>query len=265
MNELTDLTGWAWFWPIIKALLLLLAGYLLAKAASKSANAFLGKHATQQQSMILKKCIFFGVMLLFFVSALQQLHFKLTVLLGSAGILTAAIGFASKTTISNMICGIFLIIEKSFQAGDTIKVKGITGVVDSIDLLSVKLTTFDHTLVRIPNETILSSELINLTHYRYRRLDILVGVGYGENLDKVKKTLLSLVENNELALQKPEPKVHVIEFADSSVNVRFSVYVNKNNFGKLKDQLHEQIKTTFDKNHIEIPFPQLTVHMEQSK
>lgn len=263
MDTIIDSINWVIVWHLLKAILLLIAGYVIAKIASSASEKFCCQYATKQQCMILKKCVFFGILILFLIASLQQLNFKLTVLLGSAGIATAAIGFAAKTSISNMISGVFLIIEKSFQAGDTIKIKGVTGVVDSIDLLSVKLTTFDHTLVRLPNEMIISNELINLTHYPHRRLDIFVGVSYSEKIDNVRNTLLSLVEKHELALKKPEPSVIITDFGDSSVNMRLSVYVNKTNYGELKMQLHDLIKSTFDKQNIDIPFPQVTVHMEK--
>lgn len=255
---------WASFWPAIKAVGVFCIGYVIAKVVAKTSVKITEKHATPQQSMILKKILFFTILAMFLVSALQQIGFQLSVLLGSAGILTAGVAFASKTAMSNVISGIFLILEKSFVVGDIIKVKGITGKVKSIDLISVKISTLEHTLVRIPNESILSSELVNLSHFHYRRLDILIGVAYGTDIEKAKQSLLDIANDNELSLSSPEPNVRITDFGDSAINMRLSVYVVPESFGKLKLELHEALLKSFDKNKIDIPFPQLTVHMEKS-
>src|SRR5690606_3033117 len=128
------------------------------------------------------------------------LGFSLSVLLGAAGVLSVALGFASQTSASNLISGLFLIGEQPFQLGDTIKVGNTTGEVLSIDLLSVKLRTFDNLYVRIPNESLIKSEMTNLTRFPIRRFDLLIGVAYKENISQVRQIMQNVADNNPLCM-----------------------------------------------------------------
>ena len=119
------------------------------------------------------------------MAVLGELGVKLTALLGAAGIVGIAVGFASQTSVSNIISGLFLISEKPFAIGDVLKVGGTTGIIQSIDLLSIKIRTFDNLFVRIPNEKILSSEVTNITRFPIRRMDIVFQVDYGQDLARV--------------------------------------------------------------------------------
>ncbi|MDQ2994282.1 MAG: mechanosensitive ion channel family protein [Pseudomonadota bacterium] len=241
--------------PFIKALMLFIGGYLLATFLSNVSSKYLERFATPQHSMLLQKSIFFVVLIIFVAAALQQLDFNLTVLLGSAGIATAAIGFASKTSVSNMISGLFLIIEKSFEVGDTIDVKGTQGKVISIDLLSVKLLTADNTLVRVPNETIISTELTNYTHFAQRRCDIVVSVSYDTDIAHVQRVLLDVANELPLALKKPTPIVVLNDFRDATINLRLSIWVNKGKYDEAKDQLQQAILTALERAKISLPIP----------
>jgi len=250
--------------PIIKAFIILIAGYIVAKLLAKSTEKYLSKHATAQQAMILKKITFFTILVLFIVASLQQMDFELTVLLGSAGIITAAIGFASKSSISNIISGLFLIVENTFEVGDTISVKGKTGKVVSIDLLSVKLKTPDNTLIRIPNESIISSELTNSTRFPTRRLDIKVSISYDEDIERASSQLLTIANDDPDTHKMPEPFVVVTDLADSAVIIRLSLWMNKAKYTDAKCRLLAVIKTEFDKVGINIPYPQLVVHQSKT-
>ncbi len=239
--------------PFIKAGLLFIGGYFLAKLLSKLSAKYLNHFATPQQTMLLQKTLFFFVLIIFLAAALQELDFKLTVLLGSAGIATAAIGFASKTSVSNMISGLFLIMEKSFEVGDTISVKGTQGKVISIDLLSVKLLTADNTLARVPNETIISSELTNFTHFAHRRCDIDIAIGFNTNIAHVQKVLLDVAHDLPFTLKKPTPSVILNDFQNTAINLRVSIWVNKGKYDEAKDQLQQAIIAAFVKENIEMP------------
>lgn len=246
--------------PFLKAGLLFIAGFALAKFLSKFSAKYFNRFATPQQTMLLQKSIFFFILIIFLAAALQELNFKLTVLLGSAGIATAAIGFASKTSVSNMISGLFLIIEKSFEVGDTIAVKGTQGKVISIDLLSVKLLTADNTLVRVPNETIISSELINFTHFAHRRCDIDIAIGFETNIAHVEKVLLEVAHQQHFTLKKPEPTVILNDFHNTAINLRLSIWVNKSKYDDAKNQLQQAIITAFEQENIVLPSHQFVLH-----
>src|SRR5690606_20718837 len=150
-----------------------------------------------------------------------------------------SIGFASQTSASNLISGLFLVGEKPFQLGDIIKVGETVGEVLSIDLLSVKMRTFDNLFVRITNESLIKTEMTNLTRFPIRRFDMLVGVAYREDISKVRETLMQVANANPLCLDEPEPMFFFTGFGDSSLNIQFSVWVKRESFRDLRNTLQE--------------------------
>jgi small-conductance mechanosensitive channel len=248
---------------IIKASILLLAGFICASMASRAVTRFFSKNFSQHHIVLFKRLLYWLIVALFVASALKQLGFSLSVLLGAAGVLSVALGFASQTSASNLISGLFLIGEQPFKLGDTIKVGNTTGEVLSIDLLSVKLRTFDNLFVRIPNETLIKSEVTNLTRFPIRRFDLLLGVAYKEQIATVRKILLDVADKNPLCLDEPNPMFLFLGFGDSALNIQFSVWSKRENFRDLRNSLQEEVKLAFDKADVEIPFPQRTVHFNQ--
>jgi len=178
----------------------------------------------------------------------------------AAGIIGIAVGFAAQTSISNIISGFFLMAEQPFVVNDVITVDATTGMVLSIDILSVKLRTFDNKFVRIPNETILKSEVTNVTRFPIRRVDINVGVAYKEDVNRVKEILLDIANKNPLCLQEPEPIVIFQGFGKSSIDFMLGVWAEKADWLALKNAIQEEIKKRFDREGIEIPFPHVTVY-----
>lgn len=244
----------------LQALLLLSVGFLLARTASRAAEKLISKNFSRHHAVLFRRIIYWLVLALFAASALHQLGFSLGVLLGAAGVLSVAIGFASQTSASNLISGLFLIGEQPFQIGDVIKVGNTTGEVLSIDLLSVKLRTFDNLFVRIPNESLIKSEVTNLTRFPIRRFDLLLGVAYKEDIAKVRKVLFDVADQNPLSLDEPAPSFLFMGFGDSALNIQFSVWSTTENFRALRNSLQEEIKVAFDQAGIEIPFPHRTLY-----
>ncbi len=197
---------------------------------------------------------------LFLASAMRELGFNFGVLLGAAGIVTLAIGFASQTSVSNVISGLFMILERSVGVGDVIKVGSTTGEVIAIDLLSTKLRTFDNLLVRIPNETMIKAEITTLTRFPIRRSRRRIGVAYKDDLQQVEQVLLAVADRNPLSLQEPQPLLIARGFGESSIDYLLGVRVKRENFLELRNQIYREIKEAFDDAGIEIPFPQRSVH-----
>ncbi|EJI86569.1 MULTISPECIES: mechanosensitive ion channel family protein [Alishewanella] len=245
----------------LQALLFVSIGFVLARQVSRAAEKLISKNFSRHHAALFKRLIYWLILALFSASALHQLGFSLGVLLGAAGVLSVAIGFASQTSASNLISGLFLIGEQPFQVGDVIKVGNTTGEVLSIDLLSVKLRTFDNLFVRLPNESLIKSEVTNLTRFPIRRFDILLGVAYKENISKVRQVLFSVAENNPLCLDEPAPAFLFTGFGDSALNLQFSVWSTSENFRALRNSLQEEIKLAFEAENIEIPYPQRTVYL----
>ena len=213
-----------------------------------------------QHQLVLRRGLSYLVAGLTVSWMLRELGVSLSVLIGTAGILTVAVGFASQTSASNLISGLFLLGERPFVIGDIIRVGETTGYVVSIDLLSVKLRSFDNLLVRIPNETMLKSNVTNLTYFPIRRVDLQVGVAYKEDLGKVKEVLFDVAHKNPICLEEPKPAFIFLGYGDSALNFQFSVWAVKDKFLELRNAMYEQIKRAFDESGIEIPFPHRTLY-----
>jgi small-conductance mechanosensitive channel len=244
---------------IVFAIAILVCGYWIAKLTSVRVGIVIEKMLSKHQAMLVRRLMFYGAMLLFLVAALQQLGFKLGVLLGAAGVFTVGIGFAAQTSLANLISGLFLLIERPFKIGDTIIAKGFTGVVESIDLLSTRLCTSENTLVRIPNENVMQAEIVNLSYFPNRSVTLSIGLEYGTNFGKVRTVLLEVAKENSLALSEPKPTVTVADFGASAINIQFSVWGLTSNYSNLKSSLQEAIQTTFEKESISMAFPQMVV------
>lgn len=245
---------------LLRALFLLMFGYFLAKLISFYSVNISDKVFTTQTSILVKRIVYYFIFTLFLFSALLEVGFNLNVLLGAASVLTVAIGFASQTSASNFISGIFLMAERSFTVGDIIRVGTTTGEVLSIDLLSIKLRTFDNLFVRIPNESLIKSEVTTLTKFPIRRLDLKIGIAYKENIARVKQILEHVADNNPLCLEEPKPLYIFQGFDDSSLTMQFSVWTKRENFIELKNSMYEHIKSAFDEHGVEIPFPHISLY-----
>ena len=244
----------------VKAAFLVIAGILVARLIGRVVARAAKDRLEPQQVLLLRRVLTYGVTVLFLVAALHQLGFNLGVLLGAAGVLSVAIGFASQTSASNLVSGLFLIVEKPFAIGDVIQIGGTTGEVLAIDLLSVKLRTFDNKFVRIPNESVIKSEVSTLTRFPIRRVDLQIGVAYREDLERVREVLLEAADRNLLCLDEPKPVFILLGFGDSSIDLQFSVWATRENFLDLKNSIQLDIKAAFDEAGIEIPFPQRVLH-----
>lgn len=244
---------------ILRAVVILVLGFMLARLLSSALGRVIARRASAQQVMLGRRLVYWLVLILTLVSALRHLGFDLSVLLGAAGVLTVAVGFASQTSASNLISGLFLIAERPFVVGDVITVGQRTGEVVSIDLLSVKLRTFDNLLVRIPNESLLKSEIVNVTYYPIRRIDLKIAVSFGEDMKKVRDVLLTVAGKNPLCLEEPKPLFVFLGYGESAQDLQFSVWCAKSNFLELKNEMYGQVKEAFDAAGIEIGLPQRTI------
>jgi len=246
--------------PAIRIVALILIGFPLILTVAALVGRSTRKRLSPQANMLIRKgIVYFGSMIIF-IGVLHQSGYKLTGLLGAAGIAGIAIGFASQTSVSNIISGLFLISEKPFAVGDVIQVGSTKGVILSIDLLSVKLRTFENHLIRLPNEMLIKSEVRNITRFPIRRLDIELSVAYKENVQKVREVLLDIADKEPLCLDEPEPDVRFQNFGDSGLEFLYAIWCVREDYLKLKKNIMQQIKERFDEEGIEIPFPHRTLY-----
>lgn len=242
------------------AALILIIGILIARAISSIIGRTLSRRLKTQEAMLVKRLTFYLLFVLVITATLHQLGFQLGVVLGALGILSVAIGFASQTSVSNIISGMFLIAERPFVIGDLLEIDNQTGEVISIDLLSVKLRTFNNVMMRVPNEQMIKSTMMNLTRFPIRRIDFQVGVAYKENTEKVREIFFECANQNPLCLDEPKPLFIYKGYGESALELQFSVWVKRENFLLLKNSFQEEIKTAFDQNGIEIPFPHRSLY-----
>lgn len=246
--------------PLIRILFLVFIGLPALYVVSRWLRKYFIKKFSAQQAMIFSKLVLYAGVIIILFSFLNELGFKFTHLLGAAGIIGIAVGFASQTSVSNIICGLFLITEKPFEVDDIITVQNNTGVVLSIDILSVKLRTFDNKLIRIPNETIIKSDVINVTYFPIRRVDLNIGVAYKEDIGRIREVLLDVAHQNPLCLNEPQPLVIFSGFGSSSIDLLLLAWAVKTDWMALKNSITEEIKKRFDEEGIEIPFPHLSLY-----
>lgn len=239
---------------------LLVLGIVLGSWLARSVGRLVEKRTSRHHQVLIRRLFFYVIFLLFAMAALREAGFSLEVVLGAAGILTVAIGFASQTSASNIISGLFLVMEKPFEIGDFIEVDATIGEIVSIDLLSVKLRTPDNLYVRIPNETLIKTRVINRSRFPIRRIDLTVGIAYAEDVERVSDLLLELAEKNAVSLEEPKPFVLVTGFGASSVDLQFSFWVPKDKFFEGRGGMMVEIKKTLDQQGIEIPFPHTSIY-----
>ncbi|MAS95142.1 MAG: mechanosensitive ion channel protein [Verrucomicrobiales bacterium] len=239
------------------ALLVLLPfSFIVARWVRKWAT----RKFSAQRGLVAGKLIRYTAVSVVVLIVFRELGFSIAPLLGAAGIVGVALAFASQTSVSNIISGLFLIAENPFSVGDAIRVGNIAGVVISIDTLSIKLRTFDNEFVRIPNETIIKSELVNITRFPVRRVDINVGVAYDSDLKRVREVLMEVAAKNPLCLMEPKPLLIFLGYGASSIDFLFGVWATRESFLELKNSIQVEIKEAFDEAEIEIPFPQSVIH-----
>ncbi len=248
----------------MRAVVLVAVGLLLASVCSRLMEKGLASRLNRHQMALARRLLYYGILVLFIASALRELGFNLTLLLGAAGVLTVALGFASQTSVSNLISGLFLVAERPFSIGDTIQVGTTVGEVLSVDALSIKLRTFDNLFVRIPNETLIKTELTNLTRFDIRRFDLKIGVAYKEDIRKVRELLLKVAEDNPNCLDEPAPMFLFLGFGASSLDLQLSVWAARTNFFELRYSIQTEVKEALDAAGIEIPFPHQSIYVGEA-
>lgn len=227
-------------------------------------HAFIKLEKTQrlpiQINQLLRKVCTTLVWFIFLTLALSAINVDVVSILGAAGVLGVAIGFASQTSLSNVICGIFIISERGIKLGDYIKVDGCEGTVESINLMAVQLRQVDNSLIRVPNQNLIQNPVTNITGNSMRRCDMTLGLDYTSDLDLVKSTLMEVVKKQERFLDDPAPAVFFLEFADSTLNVRVGAWCKTEHYHAARYAFAKEILAAFDAKGISMAFPCRTIY-----
>jgi small-conductance mechanosensitive channel len=248
------------FGSLVWAVVTFIVGILLARLAAAATAQAIRNRVSTHEALLVRRLIFYVLVAIVIIATMQQMGFKPGVLLGTAGFLSIAIGFAAQTSVSNLISGLFLVAERPFSIGDQLEVDGRIGEVLSVDLLSVKLRLRDNVMMRVPNENMIKSTVLVRTRFPIRRVDLQIGVAYKEDTVRVREILFEVADRNPLCLDEPAPLFIYMGYGDSALEIQFSVWAARENFLPVRTSMYEEIKAAFDQNDIEIPFPHRTLY-----
>lgn len=233
---------------------------LIKRGIKKIPEKKMPKQRVELVSRLLKY-LFYTIVVLYVLSAFG---INLKAVWGAAGIAGVAIGFAAQTSVSNLISGLFVLTEGSIHVGDTIIVGDVTGIVDEVKLLSIRVHTYDNQMVRIPNSTIINNNLTNNSYHSKRRLTLNVSFDYSTDMKTALEVLKKAPSLCPSVLNDPEPAVWFDGFGESGIKATVAVWFTPSDFIKTKNELYIAIKTVLDEAGISIPFNQLDVKIKNN-
>jgi len=266
IREFITTTGIELAIKFVKALLILVIGLQVIKWVSRGFKNLLNKRNVDESLKPFLRSLFYNLLFaLLIISVLSSVGIQMTsfiAILGAAGL---AIGLALQGTLQNFAGGVIILSIKPFQVGDFIEAQGYSGTVKAIYIFNTVLNTPDNKRIVIPNGKLSNESITNYSAEDTRRVDMVFGIGYGDDIKKAKDILDRLIKNDERVLAEPEYSIKVGSLGDSSVNLNVRPWVNKDDYWGLYWDFQENVKLEFDKEGISIPFPQRDVHLFNEK
>ncbi|WP_026012400.1 small-conductance mechanosensitive channel MscS [Vibrio splendidus] len=249
---------------IISALIILFVGNLIVKAVANSVSKVLQKKKMDRAVVEfvhgLVRYLLFVIVLIAALGRLGVQTASVVAVIGAAGL---AVGLALQGSLSNFAAGVLIVAFRPFKSGDYVEIGGVAGSVDSIQIFQTVLTTPDNKMVVVPNGSVIGSPITNYSRHDTRRIDLMIGVSYNADLQKTKALLTKICESDERVLKEPGVQVGVHTLADSSVNFVVRPWVSTAEYWNVYFDLMQAIKEGLDNEGIEIPFPQMDVHMNK--
>lgn len=262
-NLIQQLTAWGISTgkQIIAALIIFLVGRLLISVINKLVAKLLARrHVDAGVQTFVKSFVNIMLTILLIVAIISKLGVDTTsfaALLASAGV---AVGMALSGNLQNFAGGLIILLFRPFKVGDFIESQGVSGTVREIQIFHTILTSGDNKVIYVPNGGLSSGTVINYSREATRRVEWTFGVEYGEDFDKVESVIKRLIEADDRILDNPAPFINLITLADSSVNVVVRVWVKSENYWDVYFQMNKSVYATFNKEGINFPYPQLTIH-----
>ncbi len=255
-----------YFVNIVSALLTLVIGIFIARMVSNAIHKImLKKQVDGIVASFTSNMTKYLILAFVTVAALSRVGIQtasLVAIIGAAGL---AIGLALQGSLSNFAAGVLLIIFRPIKKGEFVEVSGVAGSVESVQIFTTVLITSDNKMVVVPNNNILSNNIINYTRTGQRRIDLVIGVSYSADLKKTRAIIEQVLQSNDKVLKDPAWTIGVLALADSSVNFAVRSWAKSSDYWDVYFSLHENIKTALDEAGIEIPFPQREVHLIQKE
>lgn len=248
---------------ILAAIIILVVGCWVSKLLSKIAGKFLERSSIEPTLVkFLTRFVYLGLMVFVIVAALAKLGVQTASIIAVVGAAGLAVGLALQGSLANFAAGILLLVFRPFKAGDFIAAAGTMGTVVEVHIFTTILNSFDNVRVIVPNAQITAGNIVNYSTNGTRRVDMVVGVSYEDDLAKAKDIISRIVSSDSRVLSEPATVVAVSELADSSVNFVVRPWVNSSDYWAVKFDLTERIKNALDEGGITIPFPQHDVHIK---
>ena len=249
---------------ILGAIVIFIVGKWLAKFLTTLFRNMLTKSKTDETLVkFLGDLIYFGLLVLVVIAALGTLGVNTTsfaAIIGAAGL---AVGLALQANFSNFGAGVVILFLRPFKVGDFVEAGGATGVVENIGIFNTTIKTGDNREIIVPNSNIIGGNIVNYSAKPIRRIDLVIGVGYDDDIKLVKETLEEILNSDERILKDPAAAVALGELADSSVNFNVRPWVKTEDYWAVRSDLLEKIKITFDEKGINIPYPQMDIHVKK--
>ena len=248
---------------IATAIVIFVIGKFIARKVTNLFVKLMNKKQSVDETLVsfLDDIIYYVLMVVVLLTSLKQLGIDTTsffAILGAAGL---AIGLALKDSLGNFASGVMIIFFKPFKVGDFVEAGGTAGTIVEVGIFNTEFKTPDNQKIIVPNGAITGGNIKNVNAHDTRRVDLLVGIGYDDDIKKAKEVLTSIVSANEKVLKEEGITVAVSELADSSVNFVVRAWVNTPDYWDVKFALTESVKITFDKEGISIPYPQQDLHL----
>lgn len=246
------------------AIVIFIIGKMVVKSLTKLTKKILNKAKVDDILVEFIAGITSSLLMLFvIIAALGQLGVDTTSLVALIGAAGLAIGLSLQGSLQNFASGVMLIVFRPFTSGDFVEVAGIAGIVEKISIFSTQLRTGDNKQMIVPNGKIYDDVITNYSAKPTRRVDMVFGIGYDDDIKKAKQILEAVLKDDERILADPEPVVAVSELADSSVNFVVRPWVNSSDYWGVYFDIHENVKLRFDEENISIPYPQMDVHLNK--
>jgi small conductance mechanosensitive channel len=261
INELLSI----WAPKALMALITLIVGWIVINIFSSWLKRLLGvRHIDETLVPFLVSLSKNLLRILLLISVASMLGIATTSFVAVVGAAGLAVGLALQGSLSNFAGGVLLLVLRPFKVGDVIEAQGFTAKVKAIHIFSTHLVTADNKEIILPNGPLANGPIVNFSSFETRRVDMLFGISYSDNIKKAKEIILSCAKDDERILKDPEPVVIVSQLADSSVNLSARLWVKKDDYWDVYFEYQEMIKSKFDENQISIPFPQMDVSVTQA-
>lgn len=249
---------------IIGAIVTIILGIWIAKLLARTLGKVLRRREVDKTLIkFAVSLVRIGLITFVMISAAAQLGIQTASFIAVIGAAGLAIGFALQGSLSNFASGVMLIIFKPIKVGNYIEGGGVAGSVESVGIFVTTLVTPDNRVIYVPNSNITGNNIVNNSVKDTRRVDMVFGIGYGDDIDKAKSVIQSVIDSDSRVLKDPAPQIVVSELADSSVNFNVRPWVNSADYWGVYFDVTETIKKKFDAENISIPFPQRDIHMYQ--